>query len=74
MTPNYRLVGGLIAAAIFSGAQAQGLDALKNGLAIMNGCHGWVKTDGSIGNNFGCLPTSIAVLCHQHMVCEMFAK
>jgi alcohol dehydrogenase (cytochrome c) len=33
MTPNYRLVGGLIAAAIFSGAQAQGLDALKNDAA-----------------------------------------
>ncbi|OYU10644.1 MAG: PQQ-dependent dehydrogenase, methanol/ethanol family [Comamonadaceae bacterium PBBC1] len=30
MTLNHRLVGGLIAAAIFSGAQAQGLDALKN--------------------------------------------
>ncbi len=30
MTSYYRLVGGLIAAAIFSGAQAQGLDALKN--------------------------------------------
>jgi len=33
MTHNYRLVGGLIAAAIFSGAQAQGLDALKNDAA-----------------------------------------
>ena len=33
MTPNYRLVGGLIAVAIFSGAQAQGLDALKNDAA-----------------------------------------
>lgn len=30
MKPLNRLVGGLIAAAIFSGAQAQGLDALKN--------------------------------------------
>lgn len=30
MTFHYRLVGGLIAAAIFSSAQAQGLDALKN--------------------------------------------
>jgi len=30
MKPHYRLAGGLIAAAIFSGAQAQGLDALKN--------------------------------------------
>ena len=33
MTHNYRLVGGLIAAAIFSGAQAQCLDALKNDAA-----------------------------------------
>ena len=33
MTPHYRLMGGLIAAALFSGAQAQGFDALKNDAA-----------------------------------------
>ena len=33
MTSHFRLAGGLMAVAIFSGAQAQGLDALKNDAA-----------------------------------------
>jgi alcohol dehydrogenase (cytochrome c) len=33
MTSHFRLAGGLMALAIFSGAQAQGLDALKNDAA-----------------------------------------